>query len=163
MTSLRIILVATVLGVLASAFAEQPTEDVAVLSEEPNAQFKTRVGYRASTGEFVPLVDARLFVGWGQGGCQPSLQTEQKVTILPDGGVVLVARPRIVATLHRSFNPSDDETETSCSETTEWPCYRFRAVGCRDYTLRFDNGEKPSDPIEMKCPGRRVARPRRDG
>jgi hypothetical protein len=153
------ILAATVLGAAAIAFAEQPSEMEPASAPMQSPEFKSHVGYRTWTGTFVPVVDARLFVGRGQGGCQPSLQSEIKVKIQPDGGFAHDARPTVVSSRWREFKPPAEKAEAHCSETTEWPCYRLRAAGCRDLTLRFDRGELSGDPVEMNCPERRGPHP----
>ena len=158
MTRLHAILIATV-AVIAVALPRVSAADEPTPSAEPEGVFKSQLGYRSWAGEFVPIVDAQVFVGNGQGACQPSLQTQLRLKLRQDGGFSLRSASTVVATRYAPFKPKGEPVAPRCEETYEWPCYRFQAGGCRDYTLRFDQGQRHGERVEMDCPGRRGPNP----
>ncbi len=123
--------------------------------------FDGMLGYREADGSLVPLIPDKVFVGWGAGRCQWSLQSAEDLNVSEDGTFrFLVSEDSIAVMREVRIQPDGSLGTPTCVETTSWPCYRFRAHGCDDTVVEF--GPKPPPRIiELDCPGR--TRPRRDG
>ena len=149
-----VVRVLTGLCLLFAASVVETREGTSPAPEKSETEFKSRLVYRSAAGDFVPILDPQLFAGSGQGGCQPSLQSEIELKIGPNGEFSVHASPGVIVSRSRAFDAPPGEGDLSCTETKVWPCYRFRAPGCRDQWLRFSEDKQPADPVVMVCPSR---------
>ena len=136
----------------AGCFAAPATEQ----STRPDHYvFEGRLGYRSVAGTLVPVVPDTVLVGWGEGACQFTLQTPEAVAVDAKGRFTLtVADISIGVVRYALLRPDGSADAPTCSESSGWPCYRFRASGCNDRALQFGPVPPPAI-VEMDCPGRR--------
>ena len=152
---------ALVIG-LATMLAATDLTTTNVEEDPAEVLFMGRVGYKTWSGEFVPVTDASVLVGWGDGGCQFTLQEASDLVVRGDGSFSSVVYPTSRETYGALHRAGSQGAAPSCVVYTEWPCFRFRADGCNDATEPVSQGWVQHD-IEMECPSRRGPRPRRDG
>ncbi len=119
--------------------------------------FEGRIGYRSWAGEFVSVVPSEVLVGTGDGACQFTLQGPADLTVGPDGSFRMTLQPSVVSVRSAPFNPTGEPGKPTCGESLNWPCYRFRATGCADFTIQL-SADGWKGPLFMSCPGRRGPR-----
>ena len=126
-------------------------------------RFEGRLVYRTADGSLLPLVPDLVLVGWGEGRCQFTIQSPENLQVDADGTFRLLLEQSSSGIERVSVrNPDGSWQPPTCVEAVTWPCYRFRANGCEDRILQF--GPKPPDAVvEVSCPGRSGAIPKRDG
>jgi hypothetical protein len=146
-------------------YADGPVDGKAPASADtaPGYSFDGQLGFRSSTGEFIPVVPDAVLVGWGDGKCQFTLQAREDLHVDADGSFRLsVAEESIGMTRMASLHPDGSTDPPTCFESVSWPCYRFRAAGCEDRALEF--GPKPPNRIvELNCPSRGGSRLKLNG
>ena len=129
-------------------------KQAAGISERSEREFESRLGYRNDDGEFVPLVPDEALAGWGDQACQLAHQDRVDVSVAPDGTFRVPAGEETIGMAReRPFNRSGTTAPPRCVEIWSWPCYRFRARGCEDLTVRMGPSPPPS-LLELECPGR---------
>lgn len=117
-------------------------------------EFESQVGYRNDDDTFVPLVPDEVLAGWGDQACQLAHQERVEVEVAPDGTFRVQAGDKQVGMAReRILHPSGTAEPAACVEIRSWPCYRFRAKGCEDLTVRMGPSPPPSR-LELECPGR---------
>ena len=137
------------------ALAQAPPVAPSTIDERASYQFNGHLAYRTPTGALVSLLPDAIFVGWGEGGCQPENQEPERIAVYPDGSFSLVIAPRMTITF--PLDPNGVAGPSSLP-IVRWPCYRLEVDGCEAGVVPF-RPQPPDAYIELKCPGRAAVMP----
>jgi hypothetical protein len=102
-------------------------------------EYVGQLGYFTADGIWTPLIPDAVLLGWGDGGCELSAQSPERLPVSQKILSIITVGP-------------DGSAAPPTPEVITWPCYRFHVTGCEDAIVPF-GPTRPSRGVSSRRDG----------